>query len=94
MKPWGVSNLVVLDEPLELADDSSAAIAAANKVSNLVVLDEPLELASLRLARSSGPLFQTLLCWMSLLNREPDPGFADGVGVSNLVVLDEPLEQV
>ncbi len=63
-----VSNLVVLDEPLELLA-GSASNAVSSQVSNLVVLDEPLE-RERHGREGSGPgRFQTLLCWMSLLNR-------------------------
>ncbi len=58
------------------------------------MLDEPLEPGPRPGAVSIASMaFQTLLCWMSLLNGR---GLVDGVvvnrHVSNLVVLDEPLE--
>ncbi len=58
----------MLDEPLELGQGLAPAIME-KAVSNLVVLDEPLERLGGTWAGYWNPAeFQTLLCWMSLLN--------------------------
>ncbi len=77
---------------LNVIENIHQKVYQAANVSNLVVLDEPLELNSWHTCPNAGVMFQTLLCWMSLLNLAEDVPPLNYEAVSNLVVLDEPLE--